>query len=483
MEELFNKTTSKIVDLVRNGSFEEAEQLCNQALKVFDDIVFKQYLGICYIGLQKYEEAKIIFEENIKNADLSADYNNLCIVMRFLKRYEESYLAGVKAITLTKDNPSFYGNLATTAKILAKDVEALELITKAVALNPDNCTFWFDKGAMHFSIGDIKNAEICYRSGLRINKQHEKYFVELFYAMGLQNKFPEAWKYYEYRYNTMPQVNNIIKKTNLEVLLEKKDFYPEKILISFEQGHGDNMMYLRFLPEFQKKAPNSYLLVQDSCFKKYVEEIGVKSSDKILDGTEKILCMMSLPYHLDIISIPPPIVTNKHTPTASNKLKVGICYAGSALHPMDYQRSTPLNWYDVFIQDQEIECYSFVKDRRPRIHKETQKVINYSEGFEDYKIVDLSKGLTDVDGTMNQLNKIDVLVTVDTFVAHIAGTMGVPTYLILSNLPDWRWGLKENETQWYPSFKIFRQKDDMKKVILEVYGKIRSEFIAPYSER
>ena len=138
MKELFNKTINKIVDLVRNCSFEEAEEVCKQALKVFDDLVFKQYLGICYIGLQKYYQAKLIFEENIRCAGQSADYNNLCITMRFLKKYDESYAAGKKALELTNNNPSYFGNMATTAKILNKSDESLELITKAKTILINN---------------------------------------------------------------------------------------------------------------------------------------------------------------------------------------------------------------------------------------------------------------------------------------------------------------------------------------------------------
>jgi tetratricopeptide (TPR) repeat protein len=484
MKELQEKTKDKVVDLVRNSSFDEAEKICIQALKVFDEICFSQYLGICYLGLKKYIEAKEIFEKNIKRSNLAEDYNNFGIALRFLKDYEKSYMAGKKAIELCESNPSFFANLATTAKLLNKDEEALYLITMALTMSPNNNALWFDKGALHFSVGDLHNAEKCYRSGLKIPPLNENYCVELFYVMALQNKYPEAWKFYEFRYNTISQVNKIINASKLDVLLEKKDFYNEKICISFEQGYGDNLMFLRFLPEFQKKARNSYLLLQDNNLKEYVKKINVKYKKSIKKDTEKIICLMSLPYHLDVEKIPPPICIKEHKPTKSHPIKIGLCWAGSALHPMDYQRSTYLKWYSKFFSDKKIKLYSFVKDRRPRIHKENQEIVDFAEGFNDLEIEDMSNNLNSVQDSMDALQNIDVLVTVDTFMAHIAGTMGVPTYLILSKIPDWRWGKTGNSTAWYPSFKIFRQEENtLEDVINEVYEKIRSDHIAPYSER
>jgi hypothetical protein len=147
---------------------------------------------------------------------------------------------------------------------------------------------------------------------------------------------------------------------------------------------------------------------------------------------------------------------------------------------MDYQRSTYLNWYRDFLNDSSLELFSFMKDRRDRKYKfKEAKTINYSKGFQKYKIKDFSEQLHSALDTATLLNQIDVLVTVDTFTAHIAGSMGVPTYLIVSNLPDWRWGKTEAESDWYPSIKIFRKsaKRSFKSVIKNVYKKIKGDYL------
>ena len=108
------------------------------------------------------------------------------------------------------------------------------------------------------------------------------------------------------------------------------------------------------------------------------------------------------------------------------------------------------------------------------MHRDNANVVDYSENFEQYDIIDMKDKLTSVSSSMNALDEIDVFVTVDTFMAHIAGTYNVPTYLILSDCPDWRWGYCETETPWYPSVKIFRQSNNtLKDVIDDVYKEIR----------
>jgi len=477
MDDLLQKTKDKLVDLVRNGSFEFGKELATQGLKVFDDLILKQYLGICCLGMQQYEEAKTIFENNVASDGLAEDYNNLSICLRFLKQYDLAHENGLKSIELQKNNPSFFANLATTLAIQKDYHGALDYITKALTLSPSTSSFWYDKANLHLAIRDLSNAEECYRASLRLKPINEKYCVDLFYCMAFQYKFPEAWKFYEFRYNTMPHVANIINRSRLPVLLEKKDFYEEKIVISFEQGYGDNMMFLRFLKYFQKIAPNSYLLIQDSNLGSYVEKLGICYKKNIEKNTDKIVCLMSLPYHLNVAEIPPPEYLFEHRPQISDKIKIGICWAGSALHPMDYQRSTYLKWYWQFFDNENCEIYGLVKDRRPRMHKENQNIVDFFEDCVDLPIIDLSTKMDTVLDTINALQSIDILVTVDTFLAHIAGTIKVPTYLILSNLPDWRWGLYGDSTPWYPSFKIIRQQDEaFDQTVQNAYEKIRSDY-------
>lgn len=480
-KELLQETKSYILNLLNNKEYEYAHIVAKQASKVFDVLEIQQLLGLTYFSLNEYKKARKILYQTVKQNPNPQDYNNLSLCERFLGNYQKSFDLGMKAIVLNPSNSSFYANLSTTAKLLHKNKLAIDLIDRAIDLQPNCSSYYFNKGSYYFASGNLKQAEESYKQGLRIPPVNEKYCVELFYALATQKKYQESWKFYEFRYNTMRHVNKLTSRHNLPVLLERKPFYDDKLAIIFEQGLGDNLMYLRFITLFQKIAPNSYLLVDNDNLKPFVEKLPIKQEDKIVDGTSHMICIMSLPYHLNIDKIPEPLSCVNHQTKSTDKLKIGLVWAGSAYHPMDLQRSTFLKFYDEILKDDSFEIYSFMKDRRKRKHKGVDKEIDYSEGFENYKIIDLSEELTDCYKTALLFNQVDVLITVDTFVAHIAGTCGVPTYLIVSDLPDWRWGRKQKLSDWYPSVKIFRKKKkgNYQEVISEIYKEIKGRKICP----
>lgn len=480
-QDLAKQSKDKILELLHKQEYHHAHLIARQANKLFDSLELKQLLGLTYFSLQMYKQAKEILYQTVEVKPNAPDYNNLSLCERFLGNHKKAYQLGKKAIDLNFTNGPYFANLSTTAKLAGKHQEAITYINKAIELDPLCNSFYFTKGSFHFASGKLQLAEEAYRQGLRLPPLNEKYCVELFYTLASQKKYKEAWKFYEFRYNTMRHVSQLPARHNLPVLLEKKQKYEEKIAIIFEQGLGDNLMYLRFVPLFQQIAPNSYVLLNNENLNPFFENIGIRCKRNIESGTTHMLCMMSLPYHLDTITIPQPISCKNHNPSKSSKLKIGLAWAGSAYHPMDIERSTFLNYYEDFLKDDDLEIFSFMKDRRKRKRKGIEKEIDFSQGFENYKIIDLSDKLSNCLETANQFDKIDALVCVDTFTAHIAGTCGVPTYLIVSDMPDWRWGRKQSKSDWYPTVKIFRKtkKADYRQVIHKVYKEIKGRLVCP----
>lgn len=480
-QDLLKESKDKIIELLHSQQYHHAHLIAKQALKLFDSVELKQLLGLTYFSLRMYEECKNILYETVRIKPNSQDYNNLSLCERFLGNYKKSYQLGKKAISINQKNPTFLANFATTAKLAGKHKEALFYIDEAIKLDPKCSSFHFTKGSFYFASGQLYDAEQAYKSGLRLPPINEKYCVELFYALSSQKKYQESWKFYEFRYNTMRHVSQLSAKHNLPILLEKKSFYDDKIAIVFEQGLGDNLMYLRFLPIFQEMAPNSYLLLNNDNLNPFFEKTKINFKNEITSDTKSMICMMSLPYHLGIEKIPLPLTCKKHNPVKNEKLTVGLVWAGSAYHPMDLERSTFLKDYEIFLHDDQMQVVSFMKDKRKRKSKKIDCEIDYSEGFEKYNIIDLSDKLSNCYETAVLFDQIDVLVCVDTFTAHIAGTCGVPTYLIVSDMPDWRWGRKQKFSDWYPTIKIFRKtkKKSFQDVILQVYKEIKGRHSCP----
>ena len=478
--DLYKNTLQKLVELIRTNQFEESLQIVEQALKVFpENKGIKQLLAVILIGVKNYDTAEKITKELLKSNPNAEDYNNLSIIKKSQGNFDDALVAAKLAADINPNSSIYWFNLATIQHALNKDEEAFEAIDMAIKLE-NNDEYIYTKGGFHFNKCNTLEAIKYFKEAIKINPKPE-YMVEMFYALAKTKQYKSAWQFHEYRFETSNQAKRIPLGLKLPVMFESKSFYSEKICICFEQGLGDNIMFSRFLEPFSKIAPNSYLLTTDDDLKAFTKNINIAKSNSILAGTTHIICMMSLPYHLKIEEIPKPIYENVHSPSCSVKLRIGIVWAGSAFHPADHIRSTHISYFECILNDENIQVYSFMKDKRKRKRTGSAEIVDYAEGFDNYKLIDFGNQLTSITETMRLLDEIDLLVTVDTSIAHIAGSMGVPTYLLVNDICDWRWNENTEISDWYPSIKICRKKtnESYKNLIEDVYKKIRSGIIAP----
>lgn len=474
--DLYKNTLQKLVELIHANHLQDALELAEQALKVFpENKSIKQLLVVILIGVRNFIDAEKITLELLEIHPNAADYNNLSIIKKSQGKFEDALSPAKLAIDINPDVARYWFNLATVLHAVERDEEAFEAINKAINLEK-NDEYVYTKGGFYFNKCKTLEAIRYFKEAIQIKPKPE-YMVEMFYALAKTKQYKEAWQFHEYRFETSNQAKRIPLGLKLPVMFEKKNFYEEKICICFEQGLGDNIMFSRFLEPFSKLAPNSYLLTTDDDLKGFVKNINIAKSNSILAGTTHVVCMMSLPYHLGTQEIPKPIYHYKHAPIHSDKKRIGIVWAGSAFHPADHFRSTHLSDFECILNDQSVQVCSFMKDKRKRKRTGSDEIIDYAEGFDEYKIIDFASQLSSITDTMRLLDEIDLLITVDTSVAHIAGSMGVPTYLLVNEICDWRWGENTELSDWYPSIKICRKKSGTtyKELIEETYKKIRSE--------
>ena len=228
-----------------------------------------------------------------------------------------------------------------------------------------------------------------------------------------------------------------------------------KFVVFCEQGVGDNLMYLRFLEDFQNQYPNSYFYCPENFVS--IMKSNLRYDDKILPDTEYGISLLSLPFYLNIREIPAPYNIGSYAKHKNSKIKLGICWAGNPAAPMDFQRSTYVEDFMENINTDIYEVYSFQKDKRPRKYLNNDKIYDYSKNLENYKITDLSEKLTDIKSTADIMSELDVFISVDSLPIHIAGSVGLPSYVIVSDKPDWRWGKTDSSSDWYKNIKIVRK--------------------------
>lgn len=138
----------------------------------------------------------------------------------------------------------------------------------------------------------------------------------------------------------------------------------------------------------------------------------------------------------------------------TDKLKVGLCWAGNADHSNDYRRSIHLGKLAPLFALDNVQLFSLQKSVESRVWSGKPIELN---NMPFGSMIDLSSRLNDFSDTADFVEQMDVVVTVDTSVAHLAAAMGKPTWVLIDKINDWRWGESGETSEWYPSMRLFRQ--------------------------
>jgi hypothetical protein len=240
----------------------------------------------------------------------------------------------------------------------------------------------------------------------------------------------------------------------------------KKLLIHTEQGAGDAIQFARYLPRAAERCGKLILLCRDDLMPVFstlpgiaeirtAGQIGVAEFDvhvpllslPHLFGTTLETIPAEVPY-VDVAAIR----RRKDNPalalTDSARPKVGIVWAGSATHRNDRHRSIPLKEFLPVLLTQGIDFYGLQKGERAR---------DLTDLPSDVQVQDLDPMLGDFGDLAVIVEQLDLVISVDTSVAHVAGALGKPVWTLLSDVVDWRWGLEGESTPWYPTMRLFRQ--------------------------
>ena len=464
---------------IMNKDFQNAEKLIDQYMIVKNDSESRQYAAMIKKNLGKYEVARELCIENLKINKYAEDYTNIALIEKALYNYESAYGYAKYAYELKPSSAAIAANFAIVSKILGKNRQAKNLIDRAVELDPKNWMYNFNKASLFSDEGNLEKAKEFYDIALQLNPLEVNVNIDYFYCLAKMKLYKKAWPFYEYRYFKIKSLQKLIKELNRPVLQIKQDVYSQNICIIPEQGMGDNLMFLRFITEFQKIAPNSYYLCPPS-LTKIVTQMNINFKNEFDETATHVVGIMSLPYHLNIEKIPDQQLLINNKSKLNNKIKIGICWAGSPNHPMDKDRSTYLSYFEPFLKDESFQIYSFQKEKTARKYAASKKIYDYAKGMEKYQITDLSDQLTDGYETANLISSMDVFISVDSYPIHLAGIVDIPAYVLVGNQPDWRWGLEGNKSLWYNNITIVRKqkRESYRKTLLALYQKIRDEIFS-----
>ena len=228
-----------------------------------------------------------------------------------------------------------------------------------------------------------------------------------------------------------------------------------------EQGLGDVIQFTRYLP----------LLVERKCkvtffapaqlkrlFKLSFQSIEIVSELEGIHGIDFQVALMSLPHRFNTepLSIPnkvPYLKIEPHLETrwkdriGTQSFKIGIAWSGNPMHKNDHNRSINLSLF-LPLLDAQATFVSLQTDIRPNdaaLLKRQENILNFGEELKDFS------------DTAAIISNLDLVISVDTSAAHLAGALGKPVWVLLPFIPDWRWLLDREDSPWYPTARLFRQ--------------------------
>lgn len=349
---------------------------------------------------------------------------------------------------------------------------AISQIKKVLKQNPDNAEAMNSMGFAYGEIQQLDNAMVWFKKAIATDQQ----FAQAHFNRGMlllkQEKYKEGWVEYDWRWQTPQFVPFKCDKPQWQ----GEDISEKRILVHSEQGNGDHIQFWRFLPLLAEKCKEVIYFGPENLAPLVAEIQGVSQS-RIPGALSKdlfdVYCpLMSLPRNLDItlenlpapekyINIPKQVVVSQ----LKGDFKVGIAWAGSPTHVNDASRSIPIKDMLSITTNSDAQFYAL---QMPLTGEDR-------ELLKKHQVTDLEPELPGYARTAALVDQLDLVITVDTAIAHLAAALGKPTWILLDRNSDWRWHENSDDSPWYPTVKLFRQSEpsDWSDVIEEVKNKLK----------
>jgi tetratricopeptide (TPR) repeat protein len=416
-------------------------------------------LGATLAKLGRHEEALAVYREALARdpANPSAHFG-AGNALRELGHLDDAIQSLQRAVELAPGHFESRVNLGTTLGRRGRFVEAEAQYRHALTLR-DDPQIHVCVGAALGARGRFHDEEAHYRHALTLDADHADAQHNLALLHLRRGEFAEGWALYEKRWQAS-------KYAPIEVpgIVEWKGepIAGRKLLLVGEQGHGDQLQFVRYAAVLERMGATVDALVPRN-----IAELvsGVRGVDRVLTdkpphGYDFWTPMMSVPYR--VASIEPRVPAEipylhvsaarigewprRVAERAGTRRRVGIVWAGSPSFANDRFRSMPLAALDALAGVPDIAWFSLQKGAaRAQLEGSALKAFDLTDHVDDFA------------DTAAFVEQLDLVIAVDTSVAHLAGALGKPVWVLLPANYDWRWMLDRDDSPWYPTMRLFRQ--------------------------
>ena len=449
---------------LRESRHEEVERRLGAVLRLRPDFAeVHSNLGVSLRAQGRLVEAEECFRRAV---ELKPDYldawNNLGNVRNEQRKFAEAIATYEAILRVHPDCAETHNYMGITRQEEGKLSDAVECHRRALRIKPGYVDAYRDLGVALRELGRLDEAADAYRQAIRLRPDFAEAHNNLAMLLLLRGDFADGWPEFEWRWRT----GAIVPRDFPQPRWDSAPLAGRTILLHAEQGLGDTFQMIRYAPLVKRlggrvivDCPPSLTPLLANCANvdewistgEPLPEFDVHAPLMSLPG----LCgttLTTIPAEVPYIAVDPSRVERWRTLLAATPgFKIGICWQGSTVHKNDHRRSAALSRFAPLAEVAGVRLVSL----QLGFGTEQLASIDFDVRVLPDRSPDPAKSWLD---TAAILGALDLVIAVDTSVVHLAGAMGRPVWVLLPFAPDWRWLLDREDSPWYPTMTLFRQR-------------------------
>ena len=399
----------------------------------------------------------------VREAEHPLALHYLGVVLHQRGRHAEALPLLERSASLVPAEPEFHNNLGLVFAALDDNDRAIESYRRALDHKPDHATAWNNLGLACQAANRLPEAIASFRRALALMPGFAQAHWNLALALLASGEYAEGWREYEWRLR-LPELGGQAAPLPIP-RWEGDDMRGRTLLVTAEQGIGDALQFIRFVAPLAQRGVRVIVQTPSKLRGLLATAAGVAATVATTDtvpACDAEIPLLSLPYRLgvdaDDVSVADggylrsdparkQVIDTAFARDDASSPRIGIAWAGAPHHRNDIRRSMPLALLAPLLALPGIRWYSLQKGNA---------AAQAGQVSEAGGMVPLDPA-SDFPRDAALVDALDAVVSVDTSIAHLAGALGKPVFVLLPYAPDWRWGIAGNRTPWYPTARLFRQ--------------------------
>lgn len=448
--------------LVQTGAAEAGVELAERAIQINPRVsAAHSLLATAFDKMDRAGDALASYDRAIAlSPHLASAHNNRGLALQRLRRHGEALASYDRAIKLDPRIAEFHNNRGSALRDLNRPAAALSSFEAAIALRPTYAKAHRNRGATLYSLNRPEEALASFDKAIELDPTSAAARVNRSHALLLCGRFDIGWREYEWRKSGWP--GSIARFEPQRLWLGETSPAGKTLLVHAEQGLGDTIQFCRYAKLLQDSGASTILSVQRPLT---LLLRTLSPNVQVIDVTDPL---PRFDHHCPLLSLPLAFRTTLESIPAEprylhadadrrgdfeallgprRKPRIGIAWSGNPQHDNDHNRSIAFeqlaslvsddaDWFCLQHEIQASDIPAFEACGQVRFHSTALK------GFAN---------------TAALVELMDLVISVDTSLAHLAGALGKPVWILLPFSPDWRWLLGRNDSPWYPSARLFRQ--------------------------